>query len=358
MNDSQANSFIFFLHFDQAWENYPEVADLLTNLQKYVGDFTEDPQAEEDWLIFSCSIEEEQYEKADELIQQLINHPSVLEFDMEEGSLEQRGFFDLDFGGATWKDWDKHIPRLPNGKPDFEWNHKLIRFPEALEYAQKPDPKRNYEGLDTSKGRNATKVWVYQLDTGWHKHQKLVDSTCYLTKKSRNFISTEDGPDDSQDDLAQFGLPAPQKPGHGVATAHTVIGAAAENNGSEAPSLVEGTKGIFKENLSGGLFPYVNYVPLRAGRRVVLNFNWGNSPKDVYKAVKYAVAQGAHVLTMSMGGEQLFDNTRKTLAKAAKHAYDHGVLFVCAAGNAKNRRQAFRGGRTRRQTPYHRCCRN
>ena len=238
------------------------------------------------------------------------------------------------FGSASSKDWQQHIPRLSNGLPNFQWNHDLVRFPQAIQYAIAADPKRDYPGLDLSKGKDATDIRLFQLDTGWSDHRKLLESDAYLTDQAVNFASSYRT--HSKDRLKKFRFPAPQNSGHGISTAHTVIGGPPDPEVILRTRDLSQTTNIFEENLNGGLFPFVKYIPLRIANRVVFNLNRHGRKigHNIYQAILHAKAQGAHVITMSMGGK-FRKKKRSLLQQAVRLAYDSGIIFVCAAGNSR-----------------------
>jgi len=105
-------------------------------------------------------------------------------------------------------------------------------------------------------------------------------------------------------------------PGHGTHCAGNV--AARGENG----------KGI------SGVAPNVKIMALR-----FLGEKGGGTTADAIKAVKYAVDNGAKVLSNSWGSEGEDPNEgaeNKALRDIVQYAQDHGVLFIAAAGNGHN----------------------
>lgn len=217
------------------------------------------------------------------------------------------------------KDWRDHFPKC-YGEYDIKWNHKLVKFPEAIAKAVK-DGK-----LETKLGHEATDINVFQLDTGYSTHPALLDYAGYNLDSdlSKTFVPGEEG--DGQDRLDAGFLPD----GHATNTAFTFVGVLRENDGilrkEDYKIPLTGTvQTIITKPLNEGLFPYVNFVPVRVARNVFLT---GKKAKSMYEAVKHAVDKGADVITMAMAGPK--NNTYHE--KAAKYAYENGVIFVCAAG--------------------------
>jgi serine protease len=103
--------------------------------------------------------------------------------------------------------------------------------------------------------------------------------------------------------------------GHGTHCAGTV--AQSTNNG----------KGVI------GLAPRARIMPLK----VLSARGWGKT-SDIADAIRFAADNGAHVISMSLGG----GGYSRVLASACDYAADQGVAIVCAAGN---------GGRARVEYP-------
>jgi subtilisin family serine protease len=105
-------------------------------------------------------------------------------------------------------------------------------------------------------------------------------------------------------------------PGHGTHCAGNI--AARANNG----------KGI------AGVAPNVKIMALR-----FISEKGEGTTAEAIKAIKYAVDNGAKVLSNSWGseGEDPAEATEnKALRDTVQYAQDHGVLFIAAAGNGHN----------------------
>jgi len=73
-----------------------------------------------------------------------------------------------------------------------------------------------------------------------------------------------------------------------------------------------------------GLAPNCKIMPLK----VLTAEGWGTT-SDIADAIRFAADNGAHVLSLSLGG----GGYSRVLASAVQHARDKGCLVVCAAGN-------------------------
>jgi len=222
------------------------------------------------------------------------------------------------------EDIKKNVPKTDNNKINFRWNHDCVKFTEAL------------ATIDTT-GFQPEDVKVFQIDTGWSDHKQLKDYPKYFREPPcETFIDNDvRGPNgevitaQGKDSLHEFkGIG--QEHAHGTSTAATFIGA--DLTANPLPDFPTPAPLYYREPLNKGLFPHVEFYPLRAAQRVVLNLNGAErSGQDVLEAVQHAIANGAKVITMSMGGEFM----RENLKAAAELAYKAGVIFVCAAGNSR-----------------------
>lgn len=80
-----------------------------------------------------------------------------------------------------------------------------------------------------------------------------------------------------------------------------------------------------------GVAPMVKIMPLR-----FISEKGGGTTADAVKAIRYAVDNGAKIMSNSWGseGEDPADGAEnKALHDAVQYAQDHGVLFIAAAGN-------------------------
>ncbi len=252
-------------------------------------------------------------------------------------------------GSASGEEWSTHIPKLANGTTNFMWNHDAVKFPEAIALA-----KAGLEGtkrLDPSLGYLASGITVYQFDTGYSKHP---DIHAYEGYFSQNKSISDDlsvsaivNVNSAKDDRRSYELASKafQKPCHGTATAFTMIGRKGVPKGewAEGPKALPYLNNTFTNNLSGGLYPFVKFVPILLSRTVSLSGtigraflkNVGNA-RNINRAIDHAIGH-AHIITMSMGGEFFPVSVRKSI----KHAYRSGIIIVCAAGNSFKADKAF-----------------
>ncbi len=160
-------------------------------------------------------------------------------------------------------------------------------------------------------GAKQAGILLAHLDTGIDpKHLTcpagLVDKTLW-----RNFVRDGHGPNDAVDHAPAGTLTANR--GHGTAT----LGLAA---GNRLDGTSPGWEG-FTDYVGGA--PLVRVLPVRVANWVV-RF----STSTLVQGFDYARQQGAHVLTMSMGGL-----SSAALVDAVNLAYEHGVFMVTAGGN-------------------------
>lgn len=295
-------------------------------------------------------------------------------------ALPQRFWYSLENGGvvhvgsAGYNDWWKNIPRITleagtNNErtvPDYQWNHKLIRFPQAL---------AKLNDFDPAQGVNATDIKVYQFDTGWSDHPDIHDYPGYLSadkpEGQEESICTihphksEPVSTDPRDSLDSYLLASKsfQRPGHGSATAFTVIGqeGVPQKDWPSTPEAIENFDSIKTQNLGKGLFPYVKYTPIRVGETVTFAGRVGSkvfkgvgNPRGMIKALDHVISKGGHVVTMSMGGEPELFKRKKVIREAIERAYNAGIIFVAAAGNARIA-DKFRGVVQPAQHPFTIC---
>jgi thermitase len=184
-----------------------------------------------------------------------------------------------------------------------------------------------------SKTKGVQDVVVAVIDTGIdYTHEDLVDNLWHnpgeagalgtdgIDNDNNGYIDDVIGWDFASNDNKPFDLTAGMmdmllsggNPGHGTHCSGNV--AARADNG----------KGIT------GVAPGVRIM----GLRFISEKGQGTSA-DAIKAIKYAVTNGAKVLSNSWGseGEDPADKDASALKDAIKFAMDHGVLFVAAAGN-------------------------
>ena len=244
----------------------------------------------------------EQYEQAEE----------IAERDRYEGWMRRE--VDLD----RPKEWKIHIKRKTNGKVDIEWNHKEVRFPQAIAKAKKQGK------LDPERETSATDIKLFQIDTGLSNHNRLQK---YNRKDAKSFLTLASDP---EDDLRRYG----QDSAHGTSTGFTIMGT--PGTGKEFDEYDVKPKWVwpnvnmrFSQPLNRGLFPYVNFIPLRVSRSVVLASL--QQLIALRNAVNHCIACEADIIAMSMAGTDIrFTDQFDAIATSAAQA---GIIFVCSSGS-------------------------
>ena len=185
------------------------------------------------------------------------------------------------------------------------WALETMRVPQAWAFAEARGRPSRGEG-----------IVVAQPDTGITKHAELTGVTIV---SPRNLLSGK--PNDPTDPLPKTG-----NPGHGTSTASVLL----------SPETLD---------ISGSA-PDAKHMPIRAIESVARL-----SQIKVAEAIDHAVNNGAHVITMSLGGLASL-----SLWLALSRAVDSGVIVLAAAGNCVGHgrvagalRQMHRGGRHRQQ---------
>jgi thermitase len=181
---------------------------------------------------------------------------------------------------------------LPCAKNDFEWSLKLTRTLEAFDLPLPAGGKHRGQG-----------IVIGHPDTGYTQHPQIWDGAPrILETKGFDF---EDGDADATDRLVTGWL---KQPGHGTATSSVIMS-------WEDPAGPEGVS---------GMAPRAKLIPIRVTSTVVL-FKFTKLAKAIY----HAVDQGAHVISMSLGGPL----KSATLERAVRYALSKGVVVFAAAGN-------------------------
>ncbi len=168
-----------------------------------------------------------------------------------------------------------------------------------------------FEAARNKVGNKQAKITVAHLDTGFdptHQTQPagIVDKALW-----RNFVDDGHGPNDAVDHAPAGTLTSNR--GHGTGTLSLLAG-------NKLDGTSPGWEG-FSDYVGGA--PLVQIIPVRVANWVV-RF----STSTLVQGFDYARQQGAHVLSMSMGGL-----SSSALVDAVNLAYDHGVFMVTAAGN-------------------------
>jgi thermitase len=130
-----------------------------------------------------------------------------------------------------------------------------------------------------------------------------------------DFVSNDNKPYDLATDNPLDLLKGDANPGHGTHCAGNV----AARSGNQI--------GI------AGVAPGVKIMALR-----FISEKGSGTTADAVKAIRYAVDNGAKVLSNSWGGEGQDDNSPENLAlkEAITYSMDKGSLFIAAAGNGRN----------------------
>lgn len=147
---------------------------------------------------------------------------------------------------------------------------------------------------------------VAVIDTGYSDHAELSGVTT-----SAGEINLVEGGTDARD---RFSTGLMRNPGHG-----TLVMSVVASRGSVNSAGKTGVPGAIT-----GAAPAAKIMPVRAIRSVV-DF----SQRRIGTAIDHAVANGADVIAMALGGPTRVASTEAALRRAA----NAGVVVVCAAGN-------------------------
>ncbi|ABS66317.1 peptidase S8 and S53 subtilisin kexin sedolisin [Xanthobacter versatilis] len=158
-------------------------------------------------------------------------------------------------------------------------------------------------------GAAQTKIRIAHLDTGYDPGHATLPRNL-LTSLQANFVAGED-PADAVDRIPP-GESLFSNRGHGTGTLSLLAG-----------NLIDKPPGFprFSDFLGGA--PLAEIIPIRIADWVV-RFTTGT----IVQGIEHARRNGAHVLSMSMGGV-----TSQALTDAVNLAYDTGMVLVTAGGN-------------------------
>jgi serine protease len=146
-------------------------------------------------------------------------------------------------------------------------------------------------------------VIVGHPDTGYRLHQEIVENLLI----ERGFDFYRDDPN-AEDELEEGVL---KFPGHGTGTASVIVSR-------------RGAQGIYSSGkFVTGVAPGATIIPLRVAPTVVLL-----NMLALSQAIEYAANNGAHVISISMGGLGSW-----RLSEAVLYAVNRGVIICAAAGN-------------------------
>ncbi|MDQ0304499.1 S8 family peptidase [Ancylobacter polymorphus] len=185
------------------------------------------------------------------------------------------------------------VPEQPELKARPRWALDVINIPAA--WARSAALGR------PAMGRG---IVIAQPDTGVAPHPQMEGVT-----RAGAFNTLGDGPADDATDPLETGFAL--HPGHGTAT------------GSVAVSPDRGAA-----DMIAGSAPLARHMPIRAVRSV-----WLHEEIPIAQAIDQAVAAGAHVITMSLGGVTL---PFSPLRRAIRRAVERHVIVMAAAGNCVN----------------------
>lgn len=204
---------------------------------------------------------------------------------------------------GLWGSWQGRVPEEAVEKIALEsdWHLGQLKVYDAWALWRHKQP-----GQEPGAG-----ILVGHPDTGYTDHPEV---TARWRLPGFSFLEAEAGlPHPGRDDLREDThglLPNPlQNPGHGTGTASVIASAGTDR--------VAGTQ-VY------GVAPGAQVLPLRVSRSVV-HFDL----EHVGQAILTAIAQGVHVLSMSLGGPWYSQFARDCVRQAQKE----GIIVIAAAGN-------------------------
>lgn len=178
-------------------------------------------------------------------------------------------------------------------------------WPNGVGFAWHLDPQHSQllAARNTVGVSGANRIRIAHLDTGYSPaHQALPQFL--RSDLARNFVEV-DNPG-SAVDPGTSGLG--KNPGHGTGTIGILAGGTYQQGG-------------WNDFLGGA--PYAEVVPVRIGTSVVHFYS-----SSMAQGLDYALAAGARVVTISMGGVP-----SKAWAEAVNRLYEAGIAVFAAAGN-------------------------
>lgn len=183
---------------------------------------------------------------------------------------------------------------LESGAP--EWSLEQMRVPQAW--------VRFFPDAAKLPGQG---VVIGHPDTGYQPHPEIAQNL--LPEKGKDFLKDDPDPRDEMEEPPGVLIP---NPGHGTATSSVIISL----RGDQTP-------GDENQKFVSGVAPGAKLIPLRMTYSVVLV-----GMMKLAKAIEHAADQGAHVISISLGG--LWD---WRLQFAISYAQKRGVIIAAAAGN-------------------------
>lgn len=182
-------------------------------------------------------------------------------------------------------------PDDPATDTDYEWSLRKANVLEAWKLFGARPPG---EG-----------VRVGHPDTGYTPHPDLADLARLLIADGYDY---DDDDPDPLDDLDSGFL---DNPGHGTGTGSVILSGAGGISAGAGPFV-------------SGAAPYALLIPIRTTESVVLF-----SMRGLRQAVDHAVAHGAQVISISLGGPFPGFGTRRVMERAV----NAGTIVMAAAGN-------------------------
>jgi serine protease len=182
---------------------------------------------------------------------------------------------------------------------DVDWSLDMVRVFEAWD--------TYFPGSDTP----GAGIVIGHPDTGFRPHPEI--ASVVLSAKGFDFV---DDDNDATDPMPEEPGTLIPNPGHGTATSSVIV----------SPKGAQGsyqTKDANGRSEIRGIAPGARLIPLRVANTVVLF-----STRKLARAIEYAADNGAHVISISMGGLFSF-----RLKSAISYAQKRGVIVCAAAGN-------------------------
>lgn len=225
--------------------------------------------------------------------------------------------------GAAW-DATYHLrdqPGVAHAEPLFRYEVPDLHRPAARRAAGGGDHHRdtndNYEWSLVRAGviqawplfgarEPGAGVVIGHPDTGYTPHPELADPARLLASQGYDY---DDDDPDATDDLTTGFL---DHPGHGTGTGSVIVSNRGLAPGNDGPAFVS------------GVAPHASLIPIRTTESVVLL-----SMRALRHAIDHAVAKGAHVVSISLGGPL----PSAALRAAVRRAVDAGTIVLAAAGN-------------------------
>jgi thermitase len=177
------------------------------------------------------------------------------------------------------------------GTEECDWNLETLHVREAWKLFERRKPGAG--------------IVIGHPDTGYTDHPEIAGVRLRVSQG----YDFEGEDEDARDPLESGPL---RHAGHGTGTASLIISGEGPARDWSEPEFVS------------GLAPAASLIPIRTTRSVVL---WSMS--RLTRAIRYAAAQGAHVVSISLGGPV----RSQALHNAVRDAELEGLIVLAAAGN-------------------------